>query len=475
MNGPPRGIARFDSSAAMAQALAASLHGRPFASLSGSPLFDALMPALNQLPRSWREQLYSFGGMAECVGAAQVHRLDLERIAAWLAGLYPQRIYPAAFVGSSNGALVHLAALLGAPWLPQTFLCPVRAFGADPDDARGGCAAGRATVDALLALDPHIAVHHVQDPNQDRLMLRTMRYFRLKWRVLPAAYRAFLQHSLRPGATLYIVACTRSWPVTRTGARSIYQFGATGGASEDEYLHGSPRVRDYLALYRRPRARWDPPAPDAVAPEAEWGFDKTLRDDLVALAQAMRWRVAELRFVEPEALSFATASLYREIYRDAGISAARLVVDSFVLLDPLTTLRLRAVPFWSMFGTEPSAALLEHFLDTQPPFDDIGLMLFSHGTDSVGMAPSARWLGLVARARRDGGGRLLGVDAARFPRDFATFARFQRSLSHAGQLAPPPPAPTPPHFEMLLRKLGPRYGVEFIERTDARGPIRMAR
>jgi hypothetical protein len=52
--------------------------------------------------------------------------------------LYPDRTHPAAFIGSSNGALMHLAASLCAPWLPQTFLSPVLHSGIDPDDARIG-------------------------------------------------------------------------------------------------------------------------------------------------------------------------------------------------------------------------------------------------------------------------------------------------------------------------------------------------
>jgi hypothetical protein len=38
------------------------------------------------------------------------------------------------FAGSSNGAVAHLAAALGVPWLPQTLLLAVRTGGLDPDD-----------------------------------------------------------------------------------------------------------------------------------------------------------------------------------------------------------------------------------------------------------------------------------------------------------------------------------------------------
>ena len=54
MSKPPKGIARFDSAAAMLVALASALHDRPFDSPSQSPALDHLLPALNKLPTRLR-------------------------------------------------------------------------------------------------------------------------------------------------------------------------------------------------------------------------------------------------------------------------------------------------------------------------------------------------------------------------------------------------------------------------------------
>jgi hypothetical protein len=459
MTKPPRGIARFDSAAGMAQALAASLHGKPFDSPSQSPLLDSLMPPINRLPTRAREWVYTVGGMSEGITARQAKRLDVEGIGEWIAGLYPQRSYDAAFIGSSNGALMHAAAALRLPWLPQTFLTPVRAPFSDPDDAQRSFDEGLHVTDALLRADPRIAVHHMQDPNQDRLMLSAMSYFRLKHRALPLAYREFLLRNLAPGATLYINRCTRDWRVTRTGDRSFYQFGAVGGATEDEYFDGGERVAHYLARYGVNRMRWTPPTPTERAPEAEWGYDEALTESIVELAKQKQkqWRVVEFSFAEPEAFSFVTADLYREWYRGMGIEAERLVVDSFLLMDPYTTLRLRAIPFWLVFCTDPSAQTLRRFLDRES-FDEIDLMLFSHGTQGIGVTGIDEWRALLGRAKREG--RLLGVDAKRYPRDFATFVRFDRALARLQpQYEAPPPMPLA-FFEAFVRQHGPEHGVD---------------
>lgn len=387
----PRGIARFDSATAMAQALALALRGQEVDSLSQSPLLDRAMPYVNLLPTRAREWVYSIGGMTEGIAKREAGRIDVEGIAEWIGGLFPERCYPAAFIGSSNGALMHLAAALGAPWLPQTFLCPVRQWRMDPDDPKRGFAAGRPVVKALLETHPELSIHHMHDPNQDRLMLQTMSYFRLKLRRLPRSYRDFLVRCLPRGGTLYIGRCTLRWPVTRTSERSIFQFGAVGGATHDEYFHGGERTRAYFARYRSKRVRWDPPEPDDDAPEAEWGFEPALLHDLHALAREMGWRVTEVSFEDPEAMSFLAADVYQTWYRELGIEARRLVIDSFILMDPLATLRLRAIPFWSVFSVEPSVRSVERFLAEQPPYDEIDQMLFSHGTEGIGLAQLSDW------------------------------------------------------------------------------------
>jgi hypothetical protein len=457
----PAGIARFDSATALARALSLSLHGRTVDSLSESPALDRMMPLVNRLPVRAAEWIYSAGGMTEAIGKSRVSAVDVERIAAWIAGLFPDRSYPSAFIGSSNGALMHLAAAMGVPWLPQTFLCPVRQFGVSPDDPEAALRAGRPIVETLLTRHPELSIHHMHDPNQDRLMLKLMSYYRLKHRRLPRPYRSFLAAALPRGATLFVCACSLSWPITRTGERSVFQFGALGGATLDDYFRGGERTRAYLARYKSKRTQWTPPAPTGSAPEAEWGFEPALMPDLMDVARAMGWRVVELRFEHPEAMSFLAAAVYRDWYRAHGIEPTRVLVDSFILLDPLRTLRLHAVPFWSFFSVEPSAGNLERFLGGEPPTAELDLMVFSHGTHGIGLAAIEDWRRLARRARR---WRFVGVDERLYPRDFATFIRFAQDLADLGPVGDIPPALESREFESLARRHGPRFGITVTER-----------
>lgn len=86
------------------------------------------------------------------------------------------------------------------------------------------------------------------------------------------------------------------------------------------------------------------------------------------------------------------------------------------------------------FNVEPGALRIESYLDNGPPFDEIGLMLFSHGVDSVGVALISRWQAILSRANQRGW--LAGVDPRRYPRDFATYVRYCVALAHIAERIP---------------------------------------
>ena len=112
------------------------------------------------------------------------------------------------------------------------------------------------------------------------------------------------------------------------------------------------------------------------------------------------------------------------------------------------------------FNMEPSADFLEHYLDGADPYDYIRLMLFSHGVDSVGLAPIGRWRSILGRARKEGS--FVGVDEQKFPRDFATFVRYHAELK---KLTPRYPMPEPLALSQLysfLQEAEDRYMVRWV-------------
>lgn len=56
--------------------------------------------------------------------------------------------------------------------------------------------------------------------------------------------------------------------------------------------------------------------------------------DVERLARRRGWRVRRLVFTEPEDFSPLVAELYRWWYRERGFDSRRLIVESFILLEP---------------------------------------------------------------------------------------------------------------------------------------------
>lgn len=120
------GIADFDSASCMLRATGRHLHFRDFPQLGVPTSMAAAMPLINWLPSSPRRTVYSAVGAAEAVGD-MASTFDAESVTKQVVAHFPaHRKYPAVAIGSTNGALAHLYAAMGIPWLPQTLLMPVK-------------------------------------------------------------------------------------------------------------------------------------------------------------------------------------------------------------------------------------------------------------------------------------------------------------------------------------------------------------
>jgi hypothetical protein len=471
---PPGFIANFDSATAMLRANAMYLRGKEFSGLGFMPRSARpLGPVINRLPKSVKEQIYIWSGYSEAIPGEDMDKVDVEEIARWATSEYPARDYPAVMIGSSNGAGVHLNAALGIPWLPQTFLIPVQQPDVHPDDTLDGMNAGIEPAQRLLRANPDIQLHHMHDANQDRLMLGKMGYFRVKKLKLGEHYERFLRNHLPPGGTIILNECTRTWPTTRLGDRHVFQHGALGGATEEEFHEGSSRVEEYLERYGSHKRRWDTPEKNDVTPEAEWGFEPSLREDVERIARERGYKVKRLVYEEPEHLSPLIADLYRWWYRQRQLQPSRVMLESFIVLEPYWALRTGSVPYWMKFNMEPSLESAKSYLSQTELYDYVHLMLFSHGVEAVGLPGIEEWADVFTYARKHGS--FLGVDTESFPRDFGVFVKYQTDLMNIKARYPMPGMLTLRQFERFLKERQDRYQVELLDHSMSDQPQLRAR
>jgi hypothetical protein len=401
---PKQVVASFDSASALHAATVAALNGQPFPNLGSSSSAGLAVRVAGRLPWSLVRGIYRRIGASEGINPRRLGDVDLSAVAEAFAERYPKRPYPAVLLGSSNGALTHLAAAMQVPWLPDTVLVPVAHVG-DIDRPDQAMDFGRSVAPALLDRNPDVVLHHMHDQLQDLLMAERMSYFRVKWSRLPAAYATFVEERLAPGGTVVVVRDHSSWPVTRVGPRHVFQAGGRGGTPPE----------GFLAL---PHA----PASNERAAEAEWGLDPDFRDDVHAWCAARGYRYSEISYNGPQATAAAVATVMRNWYRSRGEPADRLVVPSFIMGDPWQTICAAAVPFWIFFSVQPALQSLDAYLTEAEPYAEANVFLFEHGAESPGIATPEQFAAVL---RRHGtAGHFQGLDRERFPHDIGTLGRY---------------------------------------------------
>jgi len=401
---PQKVVASFDSASVLHAALVAALSGRPFPHLGNPSAVAATVRVAGRLPWPILRHLYTRVGAAEGVDPERLGEVDMDAVAAWLADGIPARRYPAAMIGSSNGAVTHLAAALQIPWLPTTVLVPVSRV-ADPQRPDAALRFGQRHAPALLQANPGVVLHHMHDQVQDQLMVARMTYFRLKWHTLPAAYARFLAQSLAPGAPVILVEDTSTWPVVQVADRHVFQTGAQGGLQPRAYL-------------QRPHT----PGPDGEAAEAEWGADPALGHGLARWCAANGHPLVRLAYTGPQAPAHAVATLLRRWYTGRGEDGDRLLVPQFVLGDPWRTLNSASTPFWTFFSVQAALRSLDDHLAASPRYRHVDILLFQHGVASAGIATPDDWARVVHKHGATVG--FPGLDQRRFPHDIAALARY---------------------------------------------------
>ncbi|MCR4404735.1 MAG: hypothetical protein NUW06_05635 [Candidatus Acetothermia bacterium] len=354
--------------------------------------------AVGLLPEAARIRAIEWG-LARFLGrsSAQLRELDPATLTRWCISQYPSRPYRAIVVGSPSGAVAHLAALLGAPFLTSSFLLSFRHRIA-PDDIQSYREFGERVAARLLERHEEFEAINHYDPLHDRALIKHADLLRLRLVRLPEAYCQFIREHLARDGCLILISCTYPWPQYRLGERSFLQVGGLGGVSPEEFLR-----------------RWSLQQPLEERPESEWGCPPGLAQEVRRFARESRLELLELQLDHPQRYSLLA---YRA-YLAAGAREDELMLDCFTYINPYTNL-ITAIPaLWLPYNDRESFGFARRFV-AERGFARIYLALatsFARCEDTVAFAEWARLL------ERKGQLELLGVDPRRYPADpWAPFA-----------------------------------------------------
>lgn len=427
VNKIPGILTAHDSSTGLLRALSDHLKGRKIKALDTVPSNELFAGLLNSLPVSWRKGLYSKAGKLSATNPDELGRSDLSEIDKWVCDLYPEKKYPAIAIGSSNGALVHLFAAMGIPWLPQTVLISVDKEKNFPiDDPKATMEWAKEPAETMLQNNPEWQLHHMMDPVQDRLKVDRIGYFRIKKIRLGTHYQKFIEEKLMPGGKIIVIDCSFQWPVKQISNRHFFQFGGAGGLNPREYYEGSPKAREFLGKVATGIEKWDAPIPEADKPEAEWGFEKKLLQDIKNFTDYKKIEGLKIDFNHPQSLSSIVARVYRKWYEELDIPSNRLLVETFNVISPHLSLQKTCIPYWLFFNVESATNDLENFISHSRDFEEIYMMILSHGKKSVGYTPASRYKTIMEKATKHHA--FVGTDPEKYPVDLAFYSRYDKRL-----------------------------------------------
>jgi hypothetical protein len=362
-----------------------------------------------------------------------------------------ERQFQAVIVGSAlGGAAAHLAALLGAPFLPQPFI--LGAAGGTPDDELSSYLGQVVPLaEGILKRNEELAAVAHFDPIHDGWLTPYLAHLRLKLIRLPAAYRLFISKHLKPGGTIVYLDCRARWLQYELGDRLSLQVGGWGGIPAQEFISGSERIDRFLAERGSAhRGGWRLEGQHPVqAFESEWGSVNGLDKELEAFAQDAGFRFEALRFVHPHDYSTLAYQAHLQQLMQHGVEPKGVLIEMFTQYAPGTVLRHDLLPLWLVFNTQDSRAYLEQartWFPTGVPVYLSALVTLSRTPD---MVPFRAW----AQALDGLDWLSVGARPDRYPEDLRALVGW---LSTLEQALPPPRknTPTPMKVEGLVELAG---------------------
>ncbi|SCF24076.1 hypothetical protein GA0074695_4670 [Micromonospora viridifaciens] len=354
----------------------------------------------------------------------QVTEVDAERVAGWIVDQYPARQWPGVVLGSPHGAAAHLAVALGVPWLPAAFELAVHWARGAVDRPRAALDQGAALAGRLLAGNQQVHVRQVHCPASRGASAGAVVALAVRWRALPGAYARFVAEQLAPGAPLLLLHDARTWPVLDEGRGHSFQLGSPASGLDPVDFHpDAPALRQVLRSAGGDGARWEPPDVSCPAAYAENGVEPGFEHSARYWAGRHGHPLHRVLAPQPDALSAATADLYRRWLRQAGKTGDRLVVECGRLLDPWQVLRAGLVPYWCENATRRRVEGVEWWLAGSEPFSSVDVLPEPPGVRSPALAGLPQWLavaGFGLRRRALDRGTARGYPVASVPTRRAT-------------------------------------------------------
>ncbi|MEE8593466.1 MAG: hypothetical protein V3T03_05005 [Candidatus Bipolaricaulota bacterium] len=418
----PMWVVPFDSGTRVVREVAEALTGDGRTILESYPWGSRLFLGLLTL---WPESVRIAGiewGMRLSLGhdVNLAADLDVRDLAQWCVAQYRDdgRTYDAIVIGSPNGAVAHLAALLGAPFLTTSFGLTFRHDTIDPDNVLSYRETAQVLAETILSNnesdDFEIVCHF--DPIHDRSMVKFVDFLRIKLHELPEIYQAFICERLAPGGKLILINCGYTWPQYGLSDHAFLQVGGLGAIASEDFT-----------------AAWPVEYPIEIRRESEWGCPEAFANAVDAYAEDQGIEVMEITFDHPMDYSRLAYDAYLAC---PNVRPQMLLIDCFNHQNPRTNLVTGIPALWLPFNTEEGLSWVDEVL-AETQLDTIHFTMLPSFVESPDTASLDAWIEVL---QPHGTIDLVGVRPDKFPSDPLApyrFARDMRVLRKSHGLASP--------------------------------------
>lgn len=347
------------------------------AGLSGEYCNNYLLPswqkylllALGYLPQSVAQKVMSrfqtISGLSpKILSNFSIHTLIKQRLDDYtnIEGQFPCITLGAALAGATS----YLSLALGSPFLPQTFVITLKGGSPKGDVVQYFNRSARQAL-AIAENNPELITIQHFDPVHDGWLTRYVNHLRFKLLAIPSAYASFIRKKLIPGGTLVYLDGQAEWLRYKVGPRSFFQVGGWGDISAQEFLEGSPRIRDYAKRTGMEKQNWKLNGfPLEIGPESEWGSEPGMAEALKKFCATEGYQFVHICLPHPNdfsRLAFSTALhlLERSQQKPSGV-----LIETFTQFDSQAAIRSGLLPLWLIFNTKDSLAYLKEMCSQFP-------------------------------------------------------------------------------------------------------------
>ncbi|MFC2064489.1 hypothetical protein ACFLXB_05290 [Chloroflexota bacterium] len=258
-----------------------------------------------------------------------------------------------------GGATSFLATMLGGPFLPQAFVVTLKGGSSDGDVREY---LNRSLHSALNIAEDNPGIITIQhfDPIHDGWLTRFVNHLRIKLISIPNEYKEFIRLRLKPGGTLLFLDCRAEWLRYQVGDSSYFQVGGWGDISAEEFIEGSPRIREYCKKVGLKFTNWQlNDYPMEIGPESEWGAEPGLVKEAAEFCAEEGYQFACISMPHPHdfsKLAFETAAYQ---IKQNGKEPSGVLIETFTQFDTQAVIRSSLLPLWLIFNTNDSLRFLK--------------------------------------------------------------------------------------------------------------------